>query len=95
MQLTGLLHGAPLLKHVDFPTAEVLGPDAAEDQIQDLIRRHGQVFVKPLFKGGDRQEGQGRPDRPRHRPRRARWPRRSASTSPSTGTATSRPRPTA
>ena len=49
-QLTGLLHGAPLLKHVDFPTAEVLGPDASEDQIQDLIRRHGQVFVKPLFK---------------------------------------------
>ena len=45
MQLTGLLHGAPLLKHVDFPTAEVLGPDAAEDQIQDLIRRHGQVFA--------------------------------------------------
>jgi len=42
MQLTGLLHGAPLLKHVDFPTAEILGPDASEDQIQDLSRRHGQ-----------------------------------------------------
>jgi hypothetical protein len=36
MQLTGLLHGAPLLKHVDFPTAEVLGSDASEGQIQDL-----------------------------------------------------------
>ena len=45
MQLTGLLHGAPLLKHVDFPTAKVLGPDASEDRIQDLIRRHGQVFA--------------------------------------------------
>ncbi len=33
MQLTGLLHGAPLLRHVDFPTAEVLGPDASEDEI--------------------------------------------------------------
>jgi hypothetical protein len=33
MQLTGLLHGAPLLKHVDFPTVEVLGPDASEGQM--------------------------------------------------------------
>ena len=57
MQLTGLLHGAPLLRHVDFPTAEVLGPDASEDQIQDLIRRHGQVFVKPLFRGGVGKKG--------------------------------------
>jgi len=46
MQLTGLLYGAQLLRHVDFPTAEVLGPDASEDEIQALIRRHGQVFVK-------------------------------------------------
>ncbi|MBN8508410.1 MAG: carboxylate--amine ligase [Burkholderiales bacterium] len=57
MQLTGLLHGAPLLRHVDFPTAEVLGPDASEGQITDLIRRHGQVFVKPLFKGGVGKKG--------------------------------------
>jgi succinyl-CoA synthetase beta subunit len=57
MQLTGLLHGAPLLKHVDFPTAEVLGPDAGEDQIQDLIRRHGQVFIKPLFRGAIGKKG--------------------------------------
>jgi succinyl-CoA synthetase beta subunit len=57
MQLTGLLHGAPLLRHVDFPTAEVLGPDASEGQIAELIRRHGQVFVKPLFKGGVGKKG--------------------------------------
>jgi succinyl-CoA synthetase beta subunit len=57
MQLTGLLHGSPLLKHVDFPTAEVLGPDAGEDQIQDLIRRHGQVFIKPLFRGAIGKKG--------------------------------------
>ncbi|MBV9890658.1 MAG: carboxylate--amine ligase, partial [Rhizobacter sp.] len=57
MQLTGLLHGAPLLKHVEFPAAEVLGPDATEDQIQDLIRRHGQVFIKPLFKGAIGKKG--------------------------------------
>lgn len=57
MQLTGLLYGAQLLKHVDFPTAEVLGPDATEDQIQDLIKRHGQIFIKPLFKGGVGKKG--------------------------------------
>ena len=57
MQLTGLLHGAPLLRHVDFPTVEVLGPDASEGQIAELIRRHGQVFVKPLFKGGVGKKG--------------------------------------
>lgn len=26
MQVTGLMHGAPLPRHVDFPIAEVLGP---------------------------------------------------------------------
>lgn len=57
MQITGLLHGAPLLRLVDFPCAEVLGPDASEDQIQGLIRRHGQVFVKPVFKGGVGKKG--------------------------------------
>ena len=57
MQLTGLLHGAPLLAHVDFPTAEVLGPDASEDQITALIKRHGQIFIKPLFRGGVGKKG--------------------------------------
>ena len=57
MQLTGLLHGAPLLRHVDFPTAEVLGPDAGEDEIAALIKRHGQVFVKPLFRGAIGKKG--------------------------------------
>jgi succinyl-CoA synthetase beta subunit len=57
MQITGMLHGSKLLKLVDFPTAEVLGPDASEDQIADLIRRHGQVFVKPLFRGGVGKKG--------------------------------------
>ena len=32
MQLNGLLHGSRLLAHVDFPTSEVLGPDASEDR---------------------------------------------------------------
>ena len=57
MQLTGLLHGAPLLRHVDFPVAEVLGPGASEDEIKDLIDRHGQIFIKPLFKGAVGKKG--------------------------------------
>lgn len=57
MQLTGMLHGAKLLRHVNFPASEVLGPGASEDQIQDLIARHGLVFIKPLFKGGVGKKG--------------------------------------
>ena len=57
MQVTGMLHGSKLLKFVDFPTAEVLGPDASEEQIKALIDRHGSVFVKPLFKGGVGKKG--------------------------------------
>ena len=63
MQVTGLLHGSRLLKHVDFPCPEVLGPGAGEDDIQALIERHGQVFIKPVFKGGGWKKGQGRPRR--------------------------------
>jgi len=37
MNITGMLHGARLLRHVDFPTTEVLGPSATEDEIQGLI----------------------------------------------------------
>ena len=34
MEVTGLLHGSRLLRHVDFPCPEVLGPGASEDEIQ-------------------------------------------------------------
>src|SRR6478736_2897609 len=37
MNITGMLYGAPLLAHVEFPTSEVLGPGATEDEIQGLI----------------------------------------------------------
>lgn len=51
MKITGLLHGAPLLRHVDFPVTEVLGPNATVEDIKALIDRHQQIFIKPLFKG--------------------------------------------
>lgn len=57
MQLTGLLHGAPLLRHVDFPVTEVLGPAATESEIQDLLNRHKTIFIKPVFKGGVGKKG--------------------------------------
>lgn len=57
MQVTGMLYGARLLRHVGFAVPEVLGPDASEAEIQALISRHGSVFVKPVFKGGVGKKG--------------------------------------
>src|SRR6202008_337806 len=57
MQVTGMLHGAKLLQFAGFPSSEVLGPDASEDDIKALIDRHGSVFVKPVFKGGVGKKG--------------------------------------
>jgi succinyl-CoA synthetase beta subunit len=57
MQLTGLLHGAPLLRHVEFPVTEILGPTASEREVQELIDRHKLIFIKPVFKGGVGKKG--------------------------------------
>lgn len=57
MQITGMHWGAKLLKYVGFPTAEILGPEASQDEIQDLINRYGGVLVKPIFKGGVGKKG--------------------------------------
>ncbi|MBI4756920.1 MAG: carboxylate--amine ligase [Betaproteobacteria bacterium] len=57
MQLTGMLYGAKLLKMVDFPTSEILGPEASEHEIKALIAKCGEVFVKPIFRGGIGKKG--------------------------------------
>jgi succinyl-CoA synthetase beta subunit len=57
MQVTGMLHGAKLLQFVGFPTSEILGPNATEVEIEALIAKHGQVFIKPVFKGGVGKKG--------------------------------------
>ena len=57
MQVTGMQHGARLLRHVGFPVPEMLGADASEASIRALIARHGTVFVKPVFKGGVGKKG--------------------------------------
>jgi len=57
MQITGMYWGSRLLEYVDFPTSEVMGPEASANQISDLISRHGEVFIKPMFKGGVGKKG--------------------------------------
>ena len=57
MQVTGMLHGAKLLQLAGFPVPEVLGPDASEEEIKALIDKHGEVFIKPVFKGGVGKKG--------------------------------------
>src|SRR5688572_5185382 len=57
MQITGMLHGAKLLQFAGFPTSEVLGPDASEEEIRALIDCHGSIFIKPVFKGGVGKKG--------------------------------------
>ena len=41
MNITGMLHGARLLKLAGFPTPDILGPDASESEIKALIVKHG------------------------------------------------------
>jgi succinyl-CoA synthetase beta subunit len=57
MQLSGMLHGARLLRFAGFPAPQVLGPAATEDEIEDLLDEHRLVFVKPVFKGGIGRKG--------------------------------------
>lgn len=57
MQITGMLYGSKLLKLVDYPASEVLGSNATNDEIKELINKCGMVFVKPFFKGGVGKKG--------------------------------------
>ena len=57
MQITGMQWGAKLLQYVDFPTSEVLGPQASKKEIEDLIDRWGTILIKPIFRGGIGKKG--------------------------------------
>lgn len=52
-----MLQGARLLQFVGFPASEILGPSASEEEIKSLIDRHGEIFIKPVFKGGVGKKG--------------------------------------
>src|SRR5256885_635488 len=45
MQITGMLHGSRLLEFAGFPTTEVLGPDASEEAIKNLIDKNEVAMV--------------------------------------------------
>ncbi|MEC7641037.1 MAG: ATP citrate lyase citrate-binding domain-containing protein [Nitrospinota bacterium] len=57
MQLTGMLWGRKLLDLVEFPHSETRGPEASVDDIKELIKKHGEIFIKPVFKGGVGKKG--------------------------------------
>lgn len=57
MKLTGLYWGRKLLELVEFPFTKVLGPEADVDAIKGMIADNGEVFVKPIFKGGVGKKG--------------------------------------
>jgi succinyl-CoA synthetase beta subunit len=57
MKLAGMLYGTQLLKMVEFPAAEVLGPEASDAEIKALIAKWGEIFVKPNFRGGVGKKG--------------------------------------
>ena len=57
MQITGMLWGRKLLDLVEFPRSDVRGPEASVDEIKEMIKKHGNVFIKPVFRGGVGKKG--------------------------------------
>jgi succinyl-CoA synthetase beta subunit len=57
MNLAGLLYGAELLKSVEFPTSDLLGPEASDAEIKALIDKWGEILIKPNFRGGIGKKG--------------------------------------
>ncbi|MCH8156320.1 MAG: carboxylate--amine ligase [Nitrospinae bacterium] len=57
MQITGMLWGRKLLDLVEYPHSEVRGPELSVDEIKDMIKKHGEIFIKPVFKGGVGKKG--------------------------------------
>ena len=52
-----MLWGRKLLDLVEYPHSEVRGPELSVDEIKDMIKRHGEIFIKPVFKGGVGKKG--------------------------------------
>ncbi|WP_245301757.1 ATP citrate lyase citrate-binding domain-containing protein [Bradyrhizobium sp. LTSP885] len=52
-----MLYGSKLLKMIDFPHPEVLGPEATNAEIKDLIDRHRKIVIKPVFYGALGKKG--------------------------------------
>ena len=52
-----MLWGRKLLDLVEYPHSEVRGPELSVDGIKEMIKKHGEVFIKPVFKGGVGKKG--------------------------------------
>ena len=63
MNVTGMLYGSRMLAHVDFPTSEVLGPDATERSDPGPHRPPQAHLHQAAVQGRRRQEGQVRAHR--------------------------------
>ena len=57
MNVSGMLYGAKMLKLAEFPSSEVLGPEASENEIHSMIECFGSIFIKPIFRGGIGKKG--------------------------------------
>lgn len=57
MQITGMQWGHKLLDLVEFPRSDVRGAEISVDEIKEMLAKHGQVFIKPVFKGGVGKKG--------------------------------------
>ncbi len=57
MQITGMLWGRKLLDLVEYPHSSVRGPEISVDEIKAMIKEHGEIFIKPVFKGGVGKKG--------------------------------------
>ena len=63
MQVTGMLYGARMLRFVGFPTSEVLGPAASEDEIGALaVGREADIERQILNRILVHHPGRGRVD---------------------------------
>ena len=52
-----MLWGRKLLDLVEYPHSEVRGPELTSDEIKEMIKKHGEVFIKPVFRGGVGKKG--------------------------------------
>ena len=52
-----MLWGRKLLDLVEYPHSSVRGPEISVDEIKAMIKDHGEVFIKPVFKGGVGKKG--------------------------------------
>jgi len=54
-----MLYGARTLQFAGFPASKCCHRPQSEEEIKDLIDRHGMIFVKPVFKAASARKAGG------------------------------------